>query len=262
MMLGDEAPAAASWRPHVETRGTYRHRRASIVSEEVEFDIGAEVTCSDGTCGELRRVVVDPVARAITHLVVEPKYRQNKGHLVPIDRVEDVTDKEIRLRCSMSEFEAFEDAEETKLLPGATGQWRYGQNQMSSFPYFSLMGGLGLGSMGMRVGGLGGLGLADDGMGLGPQLETIDRVPVGEVEVRRGQHVQATDGRIGRVKGLVVDPADHHVTHVLLDEGHLWGKKEIAIPISAVAGLDDGVQLNLAKDDVRDLPPVDLDHGD
>ena len=68
---------------------------------------------------------------------------------------------------------------------------------------------------------------------------------------------------IGRVQGLVIDPQDHHVTHMLLEEGHLWGKKEIAIPIGAVEDMAaDGVRLNLTKDEVRDLPPVDLDrHG-
>jgi len=72
----------------------------------------------------------------------------------------------------------------------------------------------------------------------------------------------ATHG-VGRVQGLVIDPSDHHVTHVLLDEGHLWGQKRVAVPISAVTGVDvDGVRLNLTKDEVRDLPPVDLDHPD
>ena len=42
---------------------------------------------------------------------------------------------------------------------------------------------------------------------------TYDRIPVGEVEARRGDHVEATDGPIGRVKGLVVDPSDHHVVN-------------------------------------------------
>jgi len=58
------------------------------MSETAEFTIGAEVSCEDGVCGDLRRVVVDPIKRAITHLVVEPKHRQNVGHLVPIDLVE------------------------------------------------------------------------------------------------------------------------------------------------------------------------------
>jgi sporulation protein YlmC with PRC-barrel domain len=217
------------------------------MSETTEFTIGSEVACSDGICGELARVVVDPVARALTHLVVEPRNRQGTGRLVPIELVES-TAEEIRLRCAMSEFEALEDAEETRFLPGASGEWPYGQSQMLSQPYY------GLGMVGM---GMGGMGM---GMDAGPQTVTYDRVPVGEVEVRRGEHVHATDGPIGQVQGLVMDPSDHHVTHVLLDEGHLWGKKRVAIPISAVKDVKDGVRLNLTKDQVRDLPAVDLDH--
>ena len=64
---------------------------------------------------------------------------------------------------------------------------------------------------------------------------TFDTVPLGEVAVRRGEQVHATDGPIGHVQGLVIDAGTHHVTHVLLQEGHLWGRKEVAIPISAVS---------------------------
>lgn len=92
-----------------------------------------------------------------------------------------------------------------------------------------------------------------------PRAVVYDRVPLGEVEVHRGEHVHATDGTIGRVRGLVIDPGDHQVTHVLLDEGHLWGRKRVAIPIGVVAHVENGVRLTLDKDQVRDLPPVDLD---
>lgn len=216
------------------------------MSETTEFIIGSEVSCSDGACGELRRVIVDPIARTLTHLVVEPRHRRGTGHLVPIALAAS-TAKAIRLRCTTAEFEALTDAEETQFLPGASGQWGYGQQQMLSWPYYGL---------GMRALGAG----AGMGMAAGPEAITYDRVPVGEVQVRRGEHVHATDGAIGRVQGLVIDPSDHHVTHVLLDQGHLWGHKRVAIPISAVAGVDDGVRLHLTKDEVRDLPPVDLEH--
>jgi len=227
------------------------------VSETAEFTIGSEVSCSDGVCGELRRVVVDPVARALTHLVVEPKHRQGTGRLVPIELV-DSTGKEIRLRCSTAEFKALEDAEETQFVPGAGEQWGYGKGETLAWPYY----GLGMGGMG--TGGLGsGVSRGVRNMDAPPEAITRDRVPVGEVEVRRGEHVHAKDGAIGRVQGLVVDPGDHHVTHVLLDEGHLWGQKRVAVPISAVTGVDsDGVRLDLTKDEVRDLPPVDVDHPD
>jgi len=92
------------------------------------------------------------------------------------------------------------------------------------------------------------------------QTVTYDTIPLGEVEVRRGDHVHATDGDIGRVQGLVIDPRSHHVTHVLLQEGHLWGRKEVSIPISAVTRVDDGIWLDITKQDVADLPPVDIDH--
>ena len=62
------------------------------MSGPTEFTIGSEVSSSDGPCGELRRVVIDPVARALTHLVVEPKHGRGKGHLVPINLVVSTTD--------------------------------------------------------------------------------------------------------------------------------------------------------------------------
>jgi sporulation protein YlmC with PRC-barrel domain len=220
------------------------------MGESTQFTIGSDVSCSDGACGELTRVVVDPVARALTHLVVDPKHGQGKGRLVPLDRVESAG-QTIRLGCSTAEFDALEHAEEAQFLPGATGAWGYGEEQMMSWPYY----GLGLGGM-----GLGGMGLGS--ANAGPQAFMRDRIPVGEVEVRRGEPVHTTDGDIGRVQGLVIDPADHHVTHVLLDEGHLWGKKEVAIPIGAVTGVDDGVRLSLTKDEVADLPSVELASAD
>ena len=46
------------------------------------------------------------------------------------------------------------------------------------------------------------------------------------------------------------------MTHVLLQEGHLWGRKEVAILISAVTEVDPEIRLNLTKAQVGDLPPA------
>jgi hypothetical protein len=228
-----------------------RKTRVSTMSDSSAYTIGAEVACQDGVCGDLRRVVVDPIKRVLTHLVVEPRHRRSVGHLVPTDLV-DTAGETIQLRCTLAQFEALEVAEETQFLPGTSGYAGYDPGQVSSWPYYGL-------SIGM---GFGGVGVDDMGgsAGSAPHVVTYDKVPVGEVEVRRGEHVRATDGPIGRVRGLIVDPSDHHVTHVLLDEGHIWGKKEVAIPISAVTRVDLGIQVNLTKDEVRDLPPVEADY--
>ncbi len=212
------------------------------MAETTPFTIGTEARCSDGACGEVSRVVVDPVARAVTHLVVEPMHREGPGRLVPLDLV-DATPDEVRLRCTKAEFGKLDSAEETRFVPGSGGYFPYGPEEMFSWPYYSL----------------GGAGLPAD---IGPQAVTYDTVPLGEVAVHRGDPVHATDGSIGRVQGLVIDPRSRHVTHVLLQEGHLWGRKEVAIPISAVTRVEEGIKLNITQHEVQDLPPVDIDHPD
>ena len=47
---------------------------------------------------------------------------------------------------------------------------------------------------------------------------------------------------------------------ILLKEGHLWGRKEVAIPVSAVASLDAGIRLNITRKQVEDLPPLGQSH--
>jgi sporulation protein YlmC with PRC-barrel domain len=219
--------------------------REGITVAEETFTIGAEASCTDGDCGEVRRVIVNPVAREVTHLVVEPKGRLGLARLVPLDLV-DASGAQVRIRCTLAQFAELESAEETQFIPGSQGYAAYGPEQVLVWPYY----------------GLGGAGAVTDAVALQGTSQTVtyDAIPLGEVEVRRGDAVQATDGDIGCVHGLVVDPRTHHVTHVLLAEGHLWGKKEVAIPIRSVTRVDDGIQLNITKEQVEDLPPVGVDH--
>ena len=55
--------------------------------EPTQFTIGTEVSCTDGPCGAVTKVVVNPVAQTVTHLVVEPKHRAGLGRLVPLHLV-------------------------------------------------------------------------------------------------------------------------------------------------------------------------------
>ncbi len=213
------------------------------MADTVPFTIGAEASCTDGVCGTVRRVIVDPVARTLTHLVVEHEHGVELARLVPLDLV-DATPPGIKIRCTLAEFEQLDLAEETQFVPGTLNDPAYGPGQVLSWPYYGL-----------------GPGLA----GVGPDIVSpgvvYDTIPLGEVEVRHGEHVHAADGGIGHVQGLVIERESHHVTHVLLQEGHLWDRKEVAIPISAVTSVDDeGIHLSLTKEQVQDLPPVDIDH--
>jgi sporulation protein YlmC with PRC-barrel domain len=196
-----------------------------------EFTLGARASCPDGFCGVVSRTILDPAARTVTHLVIGPRHGGG-GRLVPLDLVEAAAG-EIRLRCTLDEFGQLDPAEETELVDAGYGD----------------VGGLGMGG---SVSGMGtGLGL-----GYSTPLVVEHAVPLGEIEVERHESVHAVDGHIGQVEGFVVDPADQKVTHVLLKEGHLWGRRQVAIPVSAVASVDAGIRLNITKQQVEDLPPL------
>jgi len=216
------------------------------VAAEAEFTIGARASCSDGSCGEVRRLIIDPATTTVTHLVIQPGHRREAGRLVPVHLV-DTSAGEIRLRCTLAQFDQLDPAEEVDLIEGTMpgtddfvgGGLEYGTSDTTYAP----------------VGG------AAELIGVGPMPEhprTIieDVVPVGETEVKPGDRVLAVDGEIGRVQGFIVNPGDGRVTHVLLQEGHLWGRKEVAIPIGAVTDASSEIRLNLTKEQVRDLPPA------
>jgi sporulation protein YlmC with PRC-barrel domain len=222
-------------------------KETAEMAEATGFTIGAEASCSDGFCGKVSRLVIDPAARTVTHLVIEPKHRKEPGRLVPIHLV-DTTTGQIRLRCTIAEFDKLDLSEETDVVEGLGYGGGYGQAE-------AVQGYGGVGGMGVG-GSATGMGI---GMGLGHRTPTVvhNVVPLGETEVGRGESVHALDGEIGQVQGFLVDPNDHHVTHVLLQEGHLWGRKEVVIPISAVTGVDAGIRLNITKKQVEDLPLAD-----
>lgn len=220
------------------------------MAAETKFTIGVRASCSDGHCGEVRRLIIDPATDVVTHLVIQPGHRKEAARLVPCDLVE-TTEGEIRLRCTRAEFDRLDHAEERELA-GQADQYTGTGGPLGS--------GLVYGASGEAYAPMGPGGLVDIGpmpTPKHPRTVVQDVVPLGDDQVRPGDKVHAVDGEIGRVQGFLVNPGDDQVTHVLLEEGHLWGRREVAIPITAVTTVDQGIRLNLTKEQVGDLPPAD-----
>jgi PRC-barrel domain len=124
--------------------------------------------------------------------------------------------------------------------------------------------------LGSRVGKLVPVGLvepADDSAELECDLAAFDELadadesmantlPPGHLAVRGDQPVHSTDGEIGKIRAATVDDSSGQVTHILLQEGHLWGKREVAIPWVSVISLDGGVHTSLTSEAIKKLPPI------
>lgn len=212
------------------------------MAQMMPLRIGADARCTDGARGQVSRIIVSPVTRRVTHLAVDPRHPPGLGRLVPADLV-DVTTGQIQLGCTLAEFQALPPAQETGSVRDLdpTGH----ENAPKRVRW---------------VGGvMGGGGLARPLEPEAPQQVTVDSVPAGGVAIHRGLTVCSTDGEIGQIQGLIVEPGNYQVTHVLLQNGHVPGRKDVAIPIDAVTKIGTLIiHLSLTKHQVKNLPPAEI----
>jgi hypothetical protein len=217
----------------------------------MRMELGMPVECSDGSGGKVRDLVVDPGRRRLTHIVVER--HPHVAYLVPIEVVERTRGEDadaLRLGCTVAELERrYPEVEETALVrigewpTLAEDDWQVGVSSVLSAPFLD-GDGFELTTTAAPA--------ADDRL-----LMAYDRIPAHEVEVRRGSAVEAADGTfLGHVDSFLVDD-EGGITHLVLERGHLWRRRDITIPMTALAQLDtDKVRLSLSRDDVAALPTV------
>src|SRR3954470_23038963 len=157
------------------------------------LELKSPVHCADAQFGELADVVIDPTTRCVTHLVVRPHNRPDEARIVPVDwATPEGPETAIRLSATVAEVDRLDRLHETAYLrlgefPVVDPDWDVGVEDMLGLPYFQSIEGQPIES--------------DPHVMVG-----YDRVPEGEVEIRRASAVTAADGRdLGHVDGFVVD---------------------------------------------------------
>jgi sporulation protein YlmC with PRC-barrel domain len=212
----------------------------AVTNGHVHF--GSSVVCSQGECGELERVVIAGVSSTLTHVIVRPRHKHGVDRLVPANLLESVVEP-LKLACTLAEFEHLEFADEGQLFPASGGSWAYGPGQISPFPTFERD----MGTIDIR----GGAGVGSDSRVVGRH-----NVPLGEVQLFRDEALDASDGHVGTLRGLIIDVRTQRGTHLLVSEGHLLAKNEVAISLGDVTNVSGRITVSLSKSQVRALPDV------
>lgn len=202
----------------------------------MDIPVSAEVKCADGVCGRLTYVIVDPVTRQVTHVVVKERGFPHTERLVPVELVLESTPHFLRLRCTEAGLAALEPFSETDYIREEIPYFDKTVEAYLMRPYFV------------------------------PVTTMVpvehSHVPPGEVAVRRGARVEAIDGRVGQVDEFLVDPQNDHITHLVLREGHWWGQKDVTIPVSQIDRIkEDTVYLKLDKHSIERLPALPVHRG-
>jgi sporulation protein YlmC with PRC-barrel domain len=202
----------------------------------MDIPLDVEVHCTDGACGKSTAIIVEPNTEQVTHFVVQWEGSQ---YLVPIEAIADSSADRIELHWSREELAAAPPFQKSVFAgedlgaytaPGMTGAsiaWPYGTDgeymlEAAAAAYVP-----------------------------------VEQVPEGERAIHSGAYVEATDGGVGQVEEFLIDPASGRITHLVLRKGHLWGKKNVTIPLDQIDRVeDDVVYLKLDKEAVGGLPAV------
>lgn len=189
--------------------------------------LDARVHCSDGSAGRLTCLILDPIREVVTQVVVYDGGRPIElERVVPVERIADTTHDSILLDCTRDELRELPTFDSVGYTPREddagtrTFFWPFARPEAVNLP-----------------------------------LEH-ERVPLGELALRRGADIEATDGHMGKLGELLVDE-EGRITHFVLKEGHLWGRREVAVPVSMVEdAAEDLVRLRVDRSAVEELPAV------
>ena len=174
-------------------------------------------------------IILNPTTEKVTHLVVKEKAFPHIERLVPLNFVIESTPHLIRLRCTQHELAHMKQFIKTEFIPAVTPGG--GGEPFLMWPYVM------------------------------PENTVLsiehEQTAPGELAVHRGTQVKATDGAVGRVDEFLLNPLNEHITHLVLREGHLWGQKDVTIPLSQIERIEeDTIYLKLDKHHVAELPTI------
>ena len=205
----------------------------------MEIPLNALVECTDGVYGHSLYVLIDPVADQVTHLVVREDAFPNTEYIVPVEVVSETIAGTIQLHCSKAKLKRMRRFIKTTFIEEkmpysdfGSGPGMYGMGSYYYMPYV----------------------IPD--VSVQTPVDHL-QIPPGELAVRRGTRVEAKDGYVGHVDEFVVNPKNGHITHLIMREGHLWGQKDVIIPVSALGEHrkdNDTVFLKLDKQQIESLP--------
>lgn len=194
----------------------------------MDMHLNAHVECLDGRIGRLENIILNPKTERVTYLVVRGNDLQNTERLVPERLVKEASHDTVFLSISKDKFEGMKNFIQEEYIPS------------NITLYMAEQAGWDMGT---------------------PAAVFVEHeaVPAGGLIVHKGAKVFAKDGHAGKVDDFLVEKKTGRITHLILLEGHLWGKKDISIPVNRIDRYEDGnIYLKIDKSGVEALPVIDM----
>jgi uncharacterized protein YrrD len=210
----------------------------------MEFKQGANVYTSDGQkAGRLDRVVIDPMSKEVTHLVVTRGFLFRHDKVIPTDWVKSAAEDRVELSETEESLEAAPEFTERHFVyaeePRADRPPAEGPSPLYWYP-----------PVGTDWWGYAGhvrrLGFFSHGT---PRYTITSEhpLPADAVPVKEGAPVISSDNRrVGYVERIYAEPEEGRVTHIVVSDGPLLSEKKV-IPSFWISRVEQD-QVHLAVD--------------
>ena len=197
----------------------------------MHISLNAKVDCTDGHAGQTTCVIINPVTRQLTHIIVAEKGSTHMKRLVPLELIKNGNSGHIQLSCTTPQLATLRPFLEMEYPRNGALYFSFEADKFHSWPYES--------SIQMPV---------------PPQLEQISPE---ELAIHQDSPVETLNGRIGKVKAFLVNPTNKELTAIAIQAGYFWQKQDITLPISQVDHFEkDLVFLKLDKQHLKRLAAI------
>jgi sporulation protein YlmC with PRC-barrel domain len=204
-----------------------------MIKTELDIPMDAKVFCSGDICGHITHIIINPITNQVTDVVVRDYEVPQIERLVPVELITKSSSDTVQLTISKDRIRTFPAFRYTHFIRVTTPvksvglpiymMWPYVVSQEKLIPF------------------------------------EAEGIPPDELAIQRNARVIATDGQVGKVDEFLIDSGTGNITHLVLREGHLWGKKDIVIPVSAIKHIgEDAVELKIDKKSIETLPVIPI----
>lgn len=216
------------------------------MEKKMQLQKKANVIAANGqSIGRIDRVVLNPVTKVITNIVVHKSALFNKeDKVVPITLVAETTEDQIVLRGEAGELDSFPPFEERRVVAEKPDE-EPSQSMNTPQP------------VNYGIPGVSPAFVPPPGDQFITQIE--QNIPEGTVAMKEGAKVVSSEGEhVGNVERVFADTSIDQITHLLVSRG-MFVKEAKLVPVKWVMTMgEDEVHLRVKKDSVEELEDVSI----
>ncbi|MCI0398802.1 MAG: PRC-barrel domain-containing protein [Chloroflexi bacterium] len=207
----------------------------------LDYHFGAQVHCTDGKCGKLVKLSVDPESWQVRDLVVEEGFLLKHARVFPASLVKATTADDITLTINSEELATYPEYKEFAVAVAPGGRVRQ-PAKPAAVPSADVV------TPNLQPGRRplpSNYPLVHE--------EIHEGVASGLIMIERGTPLKNHNGAVGKLDHVVVDADTGRITHLISHHGLVSGD-ELAIPASLIDRISEtGIHLRATKEELKAL---------